>query len=657
MKFIKCSKGQKRVLLMIILLLISYYIYIRGFTYSKNSRYVGRYIKAYSKCLNEYFRINWLEVPKLVSKLTNLLPFVRRGNIQKLFNWGNFNKFNNEDLLPTKQNRSCKYLIMLLNPWELPIDCVSEEFLGETFNVSSSKSSTFIMEHNLNDNPWRKELYRSISEITSNNNFFEDHITLAMLGVDLENKLSNLIIEKGFIKETGEDYLNRLLDMSLELEFINEECKRNVNIKRLWEFGRLYNELNKNSESSKAGESKYYKEFLAFVYYRCIYGAEGSNESKNLKKNTNAEHLFIMLGIKVKTDLNKDSFFDVVACYQLIPIIGIEDNELVSLGNLCTWEFEKKNFYSQNDIDQEKILLIRQHIVQIDEIYSKLDIIRLNNKYNHNLTKENEMDDFQTSYLNQLIFLLKKTTRQIMIQYTFISEEISNFINSSRKFDQNFEAKPPKSPSFYPVISTTGIKNNISNQLNKQISDSINWKQLISSIVDSAQNILVREHINTMLINFLFDAIINMLNPWISLFYQASFIINSYLSIISFLLVIVAILVCFNTIPCFRNEKDEKKSQNIWSKVLRIYKANVIVILLNAILILGGLIRYLYLPNEIELLNTNIAIIKAVNKVFNIVLCPCVVNIITSFSTVFSIFQWQLIWMSRKLSFSSLINL
>ncbi|TRY53116.1 Uncharacterized protein CTYZ_00002597 [Cryptosporidium tyzzeri] len=659
MKFIKCSKGQKRVLLMIILLLVSYYIYIGGFTYSKNnnSRYVGRYIQAYSKCLHGYFRIYWLEIPKLAFKLTSLLPFVKRGSIQKLFDWGNLTRLNNEDLLSTKQNKSCKYLIILLNPWDLPIDCISEEFLEEKFIGSSSKSSTFIMEHNLNDNPWRKELYRSILERKSNNNFFEDHITLAMLVEDLENELSSLIIGEGFLKETGEDYLNRLLDISLDLEFSDGECKRIVNIKRLWEFGRLYNELNKNSESSKAGESKYYREFLAFVYYRCIYGAEGSNISNNLEKNTSTEHLFIKLGIRDKTDLNKGSFFDVVSCYQLIPVIGIEDNELVSLGNLCGWEFEKKNFYSQNDIDQEKLHLIRQHIVQIDEIYSKLDIIRLKNKYNQNLTKENEMEGFQTSYFNQIILLLKKTTRQIMIQYTFVSEEIGNFINSSRKFDQSFEAKSPKSPSVYPIISTTVLKNNISNHYNKQISDSINWKQLISSIVDNTQNILVREHINTMLINFLFDAIINMLNPWISLFYQASFIINSYLSIISFLLVIVAILVCFNTIPCFRNEKDEKKSQSIWSKVLRIYKANIIVILLNAILILGGLIRYLYLPNEIELLNTNIAIIKAVNKVFNIVLCPCVVNIITSFSTVFSIFQWQLIWMSRKLSFSSLINL
>ncbi|KAH8581722.1 uncharacterized protein ELE39_001852 [Cryptosporidium sp. chipmunk genotype I] len=660
MKFIKCSKRQKKVVLMIILLLISYYIYIRGLTYSKNnnSRYVGRYIHAYIKYLCGYFWSNCLERPKLVSKLTSLLPIIKQGNTQRLLNWGDLSHMNNENLLSTENEKSCKYLIMLLNPWDLPSDCISTEFEEQKFN-STSDSSIFIMEHNLSNNLWKKELYRTISERTNNMKALEDYVILVRLGEDLEGELSNFFKGKNFQRETGEDYLNRLLDMSLDLDFSDSECKRNVNIRRLWEFGRLYHELNKSSGSYTAGESKYYKDFLAFVYYKCIYGVESSNMAKDLEKSTENDHPFNKFRIGDKTDSDKQGpFFEVIACYQLIPTFGIEDNELVSLGKLCDWEFESKDFYVQSDIDQEKIRLIRQHITQIDEIYSKLDIIRLNHKYYQNLAKENKIEDFQTSYLNQLILLLKKTTRQIMIQYTYITEEIGSFIDSSQKVDQLSEAISPNKPNSYPIISTTGLINSISNSNNnKQVSDSINWKQLISSIIDNTQNILVREHINTMLINFLFDTIINMLNPWISLFYQASFIINSYLSIISFLLVIVAILVCFNTIPCFRNEKDEQKSQKIWAKVLRIYKANAMVILLNVIFILGGLLRYLYLPNEIELLNTNIAIIKAVNKVLNIILCPCVVNIITSFSTVFSIFQWQFIWMSRKLSFSSLINL
>lgn len=643
---------------MIIVLLISYYIFIGRFSSKKNnnSRYVGRDRQIYTEYLSRFFGDNWLERPKLVSRLKSLLSMIKQVNIQKLLNLENLYKINNKSSI--KNNENCKYLIMFLNPSDFPNECTLEESDKQNF---SNNSSIIILEHDLNENLWRQELYKIFLERINNFKSFENHILLAKLAEDLGSELKGFINGKNFPKEIQDDYLNRLLDISLDLELSDNECRKNVNIRKLWEFGRLYNKLKKDSTSSVNGEFKYYEKFLAFVYYKCIYGINTSNNvnmTLSLGKDTQNQYLLNNFGVKNKVDSSnqESSFFEIVACYQLIPTLEIDNNELVSLGNLCEWEFEKKDFYFQSWIDQEKMRLIRQHINQIDEIYSKLDLIRLNHKYEQNLAKKDEMDDFQTSYFSQLILIVKRISKQIMIQHTYIYNEIGNYIDSSQKIDQNYETKTANSQENYSIV-TTGVFNNISNQI-KQESDSLNWKQLMFSIIENTQNILVREHINTMLINFLFDTIIRMLNPWISLFYQASFIINSYLSIISFLLVIVAILVCFNTIPCFRNEKDgDKKSQNIWEKVLRIYKANVMVILLNTIFILGGLLRYLYLPNEIELLNANITIIKAVNKVLNIILCPCVINIITSLSTVFSIFQWQLIWMSRKLSFSSLINL
>ncbi|OII71911.1 uncharacterized protein cubi_00719 [Cryptosporidium ubiquitum] len=657
MKFFKCSKRQKRVVFMIIILLISYYIFIGSYASNKNnsSKYVGRDKQTYGEYFLRYFGSNWQEKPRLASRLTNLFSKIKLVNIKKLLNWGDLSPVNDE--LYTKKDKNCKYLFMLLNPWDLPNECISEESDEQKFNNDSP--SIIILEHDPDDNPWRHELYKQFLEKISGMKAFEDHISLARLGEGLGAELAGFFKVKNFPKEAGEDYLSRLLDISLDLEFSDNDCKRNVNIRKLWEFGRLYSRFEKNGNSSVTGGSKYYREFLAFVYYKCIYGIESSSSAYitgNIKEGAQSQYLLNHTEVGNETVVNQeDSFFEIIACYQLIPTLGVEDNELVSLGNLCEWEFERKDFYVQNEIDQEKIRLIRQHINQINEIYSKLDIIQLNYKYEQNLANTDELEDLKTSYFNQLILIIKKISKQVMIQYTYIYDEIGSLVDSSRKIDKNNETKTPSDPGNYSIATTT-VLNSISDQ-NKQNSDSLDWKQLMSSIIENTQNILVREHINTMLINFLFDAIIRMLSPWISLFYQASFIINSYLSIISFLLVIVAILVCFNTIPCFRSEKDEEKSQKLWAKVLRIYKASVMVLLLNTIFILGGLLRYLYLPNEIELLNANITIIKAVNKVLNIILCPCVVNIITSFSTVFSIFQWQLIWISRKLSFSSLINL
>lgn len=632
---------------MIVLLLVLYYIYIRDYIAGKSSktRCVGGQKKAGGEFLLGFWVCGLLERSKLVSRWTGLLPLVGFG-VGRLAHGGYSRK--SRVALSVDDSEGCRYLMMVLDPSDLPRECVSEESerrRQRPKSLSDGDSSELIREHGLSGGPWRQELYRGFLEkIGSMQALERGSRAWAGLGEDLVGDLS------GFKGRRGEeDYLDRLLDMSLRLKFVDKRCARSVNIRRLWEFGRLYCGLSGEGGwvSSGYGGSKYYREFLAFVYYRCIYGLEAPGSGAR------------------EPDLDRDdSFFEAVACYQLIPVLGIEGRELASLGGLCEWEFERKAFGSRGGVEQERLRLIRRHIDQVDEIYSKLDLVRLNRKYEQSIASVSEAEDLQTSYFNQLALIARRVSRQIMNQYAYLSEEVGGFVDSARSVDhsglqsaarKDSPGKVQKSLSLdyhrdLPVDGGAGARG-------QQGLDSLSWKQLVSSIVDNTQNILVREHINTMLINFLFDATIRMLNPWLSLFYQASFIISSYLSIISFLLVVVAILVCFNTIPCFRNEKNEKKSKNISARILRIYKANVMVLLLNAIFILGGLLRYLYLPNEIELLNTNIAIIKAVNKVLNIILCPCVVNIITSFSTVYSIFQWQMLWIGSKLSLSSLINL
>ncbi|KAJ1614525.1 putative signal peptide-containing and transmembrane domain-containing protein [Cryptosporidium canis] len=640
MVLLKCLKRQKRVVFMIIFLLVIYYVYVRSHITSanKSSGHLWSLGETSSGYSSGFFEIDWLGRPTLVSKFTDLLPFFNLRGIRGLLSNGNLS--GKSDKPSGQSGKGCRYLWMVLDPSDLPVECVPGES-GKS-RLDGVDSSAMIREYELSNSPWRQELYRRFLARVDSTHEFGELASFLSVGDDLVGGLAG-VQERRFPVGAGEDYLSRLLDMSLDLRFSDKRCEQSVNIKRLWEFGRRYCKLSRSDGSAVCGDSKYYSEFLALVYYKCIYGLELSSGAFAASSDG-------------RTDLS-DSFFESVACYQLTPVSGIGDGDLASLGGLCEWEFERKAFYSQCRIDQERMQLIRLHIKQIDEIYSKLDIVRLNSKYEQGVARAEVVEDIKASYFNQLRLLVRRVGRQVMAHYTYLAEEVGSFVDPPRQTGPTPAQAKTQGGSKNSQMVVPSDAPHVYTHLKQQDSESFNWKQLASSIIDNTQNILVREHINTMLINFLFDTIIGMLNPWVSLFYQASFIINSYLSIISFLLVIVAILVCFNTIPCFRNEKDEEKSKKISAKILRIYKANAMVLLLNIIFILGGLLRYLYLPNEMEFLNTNIAIIKAVNKVLNIILCPCVVNIITSFSTVFSIFQWQLLWVGRKLSLSSLINL
>ncbi|KAH8740257.1 hypothetical protein FG386_001532 [Cryptosporidium ryanae] len=657
----------RKTLLMIIFLLLTYYIYFEYFNYYIEAYYIR--VTNNTKLLG----LNGLYFTKGLSSITYLFFGVKSLLID-------FKK-NKNKLVLYNDNQYCKYLKVLLRPWDLPNNCITDKNDNLSYTNLEQNDSNFINHYSYSsfvDNDLNYNKMKEIQKQRFQNNInlikkLRSNFRMIKIG-EIDNDHGEYNISNKWNK--NDNIYNRLANVSLNVKYNNKKCDENIDFNKLWNFGRVLCKINKEI-SSNCDNSEYYFEFLALVYYNCIFNSNKENKVKNSLMNN--------------VNINKQLLLEIVSCYQSIPIFKIDDNELLSLSKLCEWEYNKHKISIEPKFDVNEMKLITKFIKNMNYIFLNIDLIDMKIKYDYeiiseigndnlskndknvkiNTKKDNGNNDgnkkstnnsnnddinskiFQTEYFSKLIKLVKIIYNQILIQYDHISEEVNGFIESTNKTGYNSD-KSLINKGKYDKINIS-INDNESSGI--KFSDSFNWKQVVDSIFYNSQNILIREHINSMLINIVFDTIVQVFNPWISLFYQASFIINSYLSIILFLLVIAAILVCFNTIPCFRSDRNSKKTDVLWKKILRIYKANVMVVLLNLIFILGGLLRYLYLPNEIELSNSNISIIKAMNKVLNIILCPFIINIITSFSTIFSIFQWQLIWLTNKLSFSSILNL
>ncbi|KAH7648699.1 hypothetical protein FG379_002169 [Cryptosporidium bovis] len=640
----------RRPLLMIIFLLLTCYIYVEYF-----NKTIGALSNVYYIRVTNNIRLFGLNSLHLTRRLTFIKDVF--GGMEPFL----INLKRNKDKLVIYNNQYCKYLKVLLNPWDLPNDCITEKSNENlSYNNLERNVSNLLSHYNYsgfidNETNYMKEIQRK--RFQNNINLIKKlRHDFRMLKIEeLDNSHCEYNISNKW--NNSDNIYNRLANISLNIRYNNKNCDENINFNKLWDLGRVLCKISREI-SSNCDNSKYYFEFLAFVYYNCIFN---SNKGNKVKKS-----------LITNENINIELLLEVVSCYQSIPIFKIEDNELLLLSKLCEWEYNKHKNSIISKIDVDEMKFITKFIRSINYIFLNIDLINVKTKFDYKIinTKNGSLENvsntknyfnnnysndnkLQIKYFSKLIKLLKIIYNQILIQYDHISEEINGFIESANKTGQNTNKSLINTSN--SDKNNTLINNNESSGI--KFSDSFSWKQVIDSIFYNSQNILIREHINSMLINIVFDTIVQVFNPWISLFYQTSFIINSYFSIILFLLIVAAILVCFNTIPCFRSDKDSKKTDVLWKKIIRIYKANVMVVLLNLIFILGGLLRYLYLPNEIELSNSNISIIKAVNKILNIILCPFVINIITSFSTIFSILQWQLIWLTSKFSFSSIINL